>query len=154
LRESLGNETKFDAAAADTQNGQRDFLEPSRCRRSIVRAAFFHPLTPLLLFALISSALLTTYRAVGMAPSPSFEMSAGVFWGLLLAFWVVADARHRTGVPCFDFGFLCWVFLPIAVPWYCFWSRGWRGSITLGVIACLWLAHYVVARIIWQMLYE
>jgi hypothetical protein len=112
-----------------------------------------HPLAPLLLFSLAFSALLVTYPAVGLAPSPTFEFVASFFWSILVALWIVADARRRTGVPCFDFGFFCYLLLPIAVPWYCFWSRGWRGLLLLISIAVLWLAPYLVANVVWLALY-
>jgi hypothetical protein len=112
-----------------------------------------HPLTPLLLFAVTLTGLLTTYLALGLAPSTTFEFVAAFSWSLLLAFWVVTDARCRTSIPCFDFGFFCYVFLPFVVPWYCFWSRGWRGALTLVGLACLWLAPYVIASIVWLVLY-
>ena len=78
-----------------------------------------------------------------------FDLAASFCWSVLLAFWIVADARRRTGVPCFDFGFFCYLFLPVAVPWYCCWSRGLRGLQMLVAIALLWLAPYVVANIVW-----
>jgi hypothetical protein len=71
----------------------------------------------------------------------------------LVLFWIVADARRRTGIPCFDFGFLCYVFLPFAFPWYCFWSRGWRGALMLLLILSLWIGPYIVASMIWITLY-
>jgi hypothetical protein len=119
----------------------------------IVRKALVHPLTPLALFAVALTGLLTTYLALGLAPSTTFEIVATFSWSLLVAYWVVADARRRTDIPCFDFGFFCYLFLPIVVPWYCFWSRGWRGAFTLVVIACLWLAPYVIASLVWAVLY-
>ena len=114
---------------------------------------FVHPLTPLLLFAVALTGMLATYLSLGFVPSTTFEIFAAFCWSLLLAFWVVADARRRTGVPCFDFGFFCYLFLPVVIPWYCFWSRGRRGALTLVVLACLWLAPYVIASIVWAALY-
>ena len=119
----------------------------------IVGKVFYHPITPLLLFAITLTGLLTTYLAYGIVPSTTFEVLVAFSWPLLLACWVVADARRRTGIPCFDFGFFCYVFLPLAVPWYCFWSRGWRGALMLAGIVCLWLAPYVIASVAWHILY-
>lgn len=119
-----------------------------------MRQILVHPLMPLLIFSLTLAALLTTYLVAGSAPSATFELVAAVSWSLLLALWIVADARRRTGIPCFDFGFFCYVLLPVAVPWYCFWSRGWRGVLTLSAIVGLWLAPYIVASMVWLALYE
>lgn len=90
---------------------------------------------------------------VGLAPSPTFQVATSFCWSLLLAFWIVADARRRKCVPCFDFGFFCYVFLPIAVPWYCLWSRGPRGVLTLVAFAALWLVPYMIASVVWLALY-
>jgi hypothetical protein len=118
-----------------------------------MRQLLFHPLGPLLLFSMTLTALLATYLAAGLTPSTEFEIVASLSWSLLLALWVVADARRRTGIPCFDFGFYCYVFLPFVVPWYCFWSRGWRGVLTLTTIAGLWLAPFIIANVVWLAMY-
>ena len=113
-----------------------------------------HPLAPLLLFSVILAAVFVAYLAVGGAPSPDVQMMASFGWTLLLAMWVVADMRRRQGVPCFDFGFFCYVFLPLIVPAYCFWSRGWRGALMLGALVGLWIAPNVIAVFVWWILYR
>jgi len=118
-----------------------------------VAKVIFHPLAPLLLFSIALTALLATYLLIGFAPSTTFEITASFGWSILLAFWLVADARRRKGVPCFDFGFFCYLFLPVAVPWYCFWSRGWRGALLLATLMCFWLAPYIIASMLWLALY-
>jgi hypothetical protein len=118
-----------------------------------MRQLLLHPVAPLLLFSIAMTAVLTTYLAAGLAPSTTFEIVASFSWSLLLALWIIADARRRTGIPCFDFGLFCYAFLPFVLPWYCFWSRGWRGAITLASLAGLWLVPYIVATAIWLVLY-
>jgi hypothetical protein len=113
---------------------------------------FNHPLAPLLLFSVILAAVFVAYLAVGGAPD--VQMIASFGWTLLLAMWVVADMRRRQGVPCFDFGFFCYVFLPLIVPAYCFWSRGWRGALMLGALVGLWIAPNVIAVFVWWILYR
>lgn len=93
------------------------------------------------------------YVISGLAPSETFLAVAGFVWSFLLAYWIVGDARSRTGIPCFDFGFFCYLFFPIIVPGYCFWSRGWRGLLTLVFIIGIWLAPYIVAGVVWVALY-
>lgn len=72
---------------------------------------------------------------------------------MLLAYCVVGDARSGNRIPCYDFGFFCFVLLPITLPWYCFWSRGWRGVFLLAALYGLGIAPYVVAAIAWEVLY-
>jgi hypothetical protein len=115
--------------------------------------SIYHPIAPLVTFSIALAALLTIYLAAGLSPSPAFEFVASFWWSILLAIWIVADACRRTGVPCFDLGFSCYLFLPVAVPWYCFWSRGWRGILTLLAIVGIWLAPYVLAGLVWEAIY-
>jgi hypothetical protein len=118
-----------------------------------MRRVFTHSLAPLFFFSIALSAILTFYLAAGLAPSPSFEIVASFGWSLLLAIWIVSDARRRSGIPVFDFGFYCYVFLPVVFPWYCFWSRGRRGGLTLITIIGIWIAPYLLANLVWQMFY-
>lgn len=113
----------------------------------------FHPLAPLVLFSVALAALLSTYVVVGIAPSEAFALVAGLCWWILVGLWLVADARRRSAIPCFDFGFFCYLFLPVVVPWYCLSSRGRRGILLLATIAGLWLAPYLVAGVVWAALH-
>jgi len=108
-----------------------------------------HPFLPLLLFSVAHAALLTTYIAAGLEPSYTFQIVASLSWTLLVALWIVADARRHPGIPCFDFGFFCYMFLPLAVPWYCIWSRSWRGLLMLITLTALWLGPHFVATMAW-----
>ena len=113
----------------------------------------FHPLAPLVVFSLALSALLAMYLAAGLSPSPAFEAVTTLSWSILLAFAVVTDARRRGQVPCFDFGMFCYLFYPIAIPWYCLRSRGWRGMFLLAAILLLWVLPYLVGEVVWEALY-
>lgn len=93
------------------------------------------------------------YLLFELVPSPAFETLSGALSSVLLAVWIAADARRRGVTPCYDFGFLCYLTLPIATPWYCFWSRGWRGVFTLLLLAGIWLTPSLVANAFGLMLY-
>jgi hypothetical protein len=111
------------------------------------------PLAPLLAFSIALAAILTVSLIAGVSLSETSGLIVAFCWSLLVAFWVLADARRRGCVLCFDFGLYCYLFLPCVVPWYCFWSRGWRGALTLSAIVSLWLAPYIIATVVWQVLY-
>jgi hypothetical protein len=119
-----------------------------------MRKILSYPLTPLLLFSLTLAAVLMTYLALGLTPSPSLQVVASFGWTLLLAMWIVSDAQRRQALPCYDFGFLCYLFLPVIAPAYCFWSRGWRGVLMLTILASTWIAPYIVATLMWWAIYR
>jgi hypothetical protein len=116
-------------------------------------SVLYYPLSPLVIFAVLLSAIYSTYLFAGMAPSPRFDVVTSLCWAFLLVYWMVADARRRLHVPCFDFGFLCYVLLPLSIPWYCFWSRGWRGALIFLVLLAIFLAPNILAMIVWRGLY-
>jgi hypothetical protein len=118
-----------------------------------LKQLLFHPLAPLVIFAIVVSALFAAYFAAGYAPSRTFEAVVQLSWAILLAYWVFVDARAGHRIPCFDFGLFCYLLLPITLPWYCFWSRGWRGGMLLLFLYGLGIAPYVVASIVWESLY-
>ena len=114
-----------------------------------MRRFLVHPLSPLLLFSFISTAFYIVYLTLGRVPSEAFEVLVSFGWTLLLGLWIVSDARRSKRTPCFDFGLFCFMFLPVVVPWYCIWSRGWRGALTLLMLVCIWLAPPIVATVVW-----
>jgi hypothetical protein len=93
------------------------------------------------------------YLRAEIVPSPTFEMVTSVSWAFLIIYWMVADARYRRKVLCFDFVFLCYVLFPLTVLWYCFWSRGWRGILTLLGLVLLFCVPYIIAIIVWNLQY-
>ena len=106
------------------------------------------PLAPLVLFSVVLTVCWSAYFAMGASPSLGFEYLASGAFCVLILFWIVADARSRNLVPCFDFGFLCYAFFPTSLVWYCLWSRGWRGLLTLLLLASLWVVPVFLAALL------
>ena len=96
-----------------------------------MRPFLANPMAHLVVFATIVTACFVTYVLAGRSVSPSFDGLASIGWYFMLILWTDADARRLRQVPCFDFGFLVWVFFPVSVAWYCVWSRGWRGLLLI-----------------------
>jgi hypothetical protein len=124
----------------------------SRSLGSFIGRALCDPIVPLLAFSVALSGLLSAYVAIGYVPSATFDIAASFVWTVLLALWIVADARRRMGIPCFDFGLYCYCFMPITVSWYCIRSRGWRGVLLLLAIAGTWIVPFLVAGLVWRLL--
>ena len=107
-----------------------------------------HPLAPLVAYSAFLTICWIAYAWSGLAPSPVIEHVLAYIWAFLTLYWIVADAGSQGRIPCFDFGFLCFVFYPISFLWYCIWSRGWRGVLTLFLLAGLWVIPVVVATLL------
>jgi hypothetical protein len=88
----------------------------------------------LILFIAVLSLFGLGYSMIGVEASPLAEGLFRLGPPLGAALWVEADARRLRRVPCYEFGafvFLGWL---VAVPAYCFWSRGpagWRLAMAL-----------------------
>ena len=107
------------------------------------------------LLGLVASLTATTsmYVILGERPPEAVEAILRVAPAFFLVYWVVVDARRLRRVPCYEFGFLVGVFLPVSLPWYLIWSRGLRGLLLLGFFLLLINLPDLVAMIVWQLKY-
>src|SRR5205823_12088575 len=99
--------------------------------------------------ALVVAAVRCLYVLAAAAPSAYSEAVMDYGWGLALVCWADLDARRRGRLPCFDFGFLAMMFLPVAVAWYCVWSRGRRGWLVVLILLGLWCLPSLAAACAW-----
>ena len=106
---------------------------------------------PLLLLAAMFAVLWSLYAFAGQAPPESVWMLTDWCLSLFIVYWLIIDARSRHRVPCHDFGFLVYIFMPVAVPWYLVWTRGMRGLLTLGAFAGLFLLPRVAFVVVWTL---
>jgi hypothetical protein len=93
-------------------------------------AFFLHPLTPLIAYSIG----LSLVQAIAHKQAYEFEgteLLVRFGWTFALLCWFEMDARGRRILPCYDFGYLCYVCLPVSLAWYCLWSRGFRGILLL-----------------------
>ena len=108
-----------------------------------------HPIVPLVLFSLVTAAMLCAYTLAGEALSPETDTLVAFSWVVLMLMWMEADARRLRHVPCYDFGLLAWVTFPLSTAWYCFWSRGWRGLLLVFVLLALYFGPWLAASVVW-----
>jgi len=116
------------------------------------------PSRQLVLATCLTSLLAASYGATGEPPSLLGELILGFVPPLVVLSWVLADASERSCVPCFDFGFVLWVFLPISLVWYVLSTRGRKGLRLLfgllGLLVAPWIswAAAAIAAAIYQQL--
>jgi hypothetical protein len=109
-----------------------------------------NPFAPLAIFALVSAGVVCAYRGTRAAPGPGAGLLIPCGWTFLLALWMEADARRRRRTPCFEFGFLALLALPVSLPWYCLWSRGWWGLPVLLALFAMWALPPFLAVFLWH----
>lgn len=66
-------------------------------------------------------------------------VASSVAMSLVLASWVMADARKRGRQLCYDYDSFIYFAWPIVVPVYLFQTRGVRAFFTLLCFAVIWL---------------
>jgi hypothetical protein len=106
---------------------------------------------PLFIFATLLSLFNAAYILLGHSPSPSATLLLGYAQSLFILLWLMGDARRRRCTPCYDFGFLLAVYLPLSAVWYLLWTRGWKGIVwILGFIGLLyfpWVFAIIVSML-------
>src|SRR6187401_3153919 len=87
----------------------------------------FTPTLMLWLYA-VAAGIATGLRSDGRLPDRA-RFAASVAFSLIMAWWIIADARKRQKQLCYDsFIYFAW---PVVVPVYLFQTRGWRALLTL-----------------------
>ncbi len=71
----------------------------------------------------------------------------GFIFVLLSILWAYYDAEREDFERPFDFGFLVYVFWPIAFPWYLFKTRGAEGILMLFGFISIWLGPWLAGLI-------
>jgi hypothetical protein len=104
----------------------------------------------LLLYSAAFTFFALAYQVLGGEPSRPAQLLFSYGPPAGVAAWVEADARRRRRSPCWEFGTFVLFAWPIAVPTYCFWSRGRAGWPLLAALAAALLAPVVLAALLWS----
>ena len=101
-------------------------------------------LGPLLGAALVVLALPLVHALVGESPTELEVIVAGYVPMIFVLLWMTDDAYRRRSTPCFDFGFLMWIFFPLTLLGYLVWTRGWWGLVVFaGMLAAIYVPWFV-----------
>lgn len=107
------------------------------------------PMATLVAAVAAISAFFIAHSAVRPSSSETAQLLTSL--GLTFAFvlWMIADARSRHQIPCYDFGFLAGVFFPASLVWYVLWTRRRRGLLTLAGLIGLMFLPWISAAVVW-----
>lgn len=101
----------------------------------------------LIVFFLCLGVVQVLLNLKGQEISKSTETLWGIIFIILTIFWVYCDAGRSDFEKPFDFGFLVYIFWPVALPWYLVSTRGMEGVlIFLGFIA-LWIGPWLMGLV-------
>ena len=84
--------------------------------------------------------------------SDATQAAWGIIFILLSIFWAYYDAKESNFDGPFEFGFLVYIFWPVALPWYLVTTRGLEGVFVLLGLIALWIGPWlsgVVAYFYW-----
>jgi len=76
------------------------------------------------------------------------ELASSVALPLVLASWVMADARKRSRQLCYDYDSFVYFAWPVVVPVYLFQTRGIRAFLTLLCFVGIWLIGALAAGVV------
>jgi hypothetical protein len=104
-----------------------------------------------ILFAIVALFSIFQFASVALGTSDPEIAAQLTSFGLALAFviWMMADARIRRRTPCYEFGFLVWVYFPLSLVW----SRGWRAVFVLTGLFALMSLPRISTVMAWVLRY-
>ena len=105
----------------------------------------------LVLYSAVFTGIALAYQVFGAEPSRPAQLLFSYGPPAGVAIWIEADARRRRRSPCWEFGAFVLFGWPIAVPAYCFWSRGRGGWPLLAGLGAAVLAPSVLAVLLWSL---
>jgi hypothetical protein len=130
--------------------------EPQEVQVPLDRAAFTRRLVlfgPLLGVGILQAFYSILYAWLRADPPEAADSILSFGTWLLVIYWIVADARQRRCVPCFDFGYLVGISLPFSLIWYALWTRSRRGVLLLLAIGSLIYGPWLGATILWVLIH-
>lgn len=85
--------------------------------------------------------------------SDSTQYLWGIIFCIVTIIWVMADSETNNFDKPFDFGFLMYVFWPIALPYYLISTRGIEGIVLFIGFICIWLGPWLAGLVAYLYVY-
>jgi hypothetical protein len=105
----------------------------------------------LLILLSVLTAVFTFGRLVlvfhGIDAEPETRVLWSLSFALMVMFWVYIDRQSRSLKLPFEFDTFVIFFWPVALPYYLYRSRGWKGFLVAALIVGMYITPSVTARI-------
>src|SRR5437667_2269126 len=95
--------------------------------------------TVMLWLCVMALAIASAASAEGPGLSKRAELASRIAFSLVMASWVMADARKRRRRLCYDYDSFVFFAWPVILPVYLWQTRGARALLTLLCFAGIWL---------------
>ena len=100
------------------------------------------------LFLVVANVGNGLYAAHGLQPSEAFLWICYLGTALLVAYWVLADSRRLGVRGSVDQGWFLFAVWPLALPYYLFRTRHWKGFVTLAGFLALFAVTYAISILV------
>ena len=104
----------------------------------------------LCLYSIVFTLFAIAYPLSGSEPSRPAALLFSYGSSAAVAVWIDADAHLRRRSPCWEFVTFVVFAWPLAVPTYCFWSRGRAGWRLLGGLVALIVGPAVLGNLLYM----
>ena len=107
----------------------------------------------LLLMGLATTVVEVLLNSKGEVVSDSTQAVWGLASIILSIIWAIADSESYDFDKPFDFGFLMYVFWPIAMPYYLYKTRGADGFVLFIGFVGVWLGPWLAGLVAYTYIY-
>ena len=110
-------------------------------------------ISSLILIAIGMGAVEVVLNSKGEVISDFTQSLWGLIFLVLTIMWAMADAETSDFEKPFDFGFLMYIFWPVALPYYLISTRGIEGMVLFFGLISIWLGPWLLGLVAFTYFY-
>ncbi|MEH6542493.1 MAG: hypothetical protein V7721_01000 [Porticoccaceae bacterium] len=110
-------------------------------------------ISALIFLALGMGAVEVIMNSRGEVVSDSTQSLWGILFVIVTIVWAMADSETNEFDKPFDFGFLMYIFWPIALPYYLISTRGIEGIVLFFGFISIWLGPWLAGLVAYTYVY-
>lgn len=110
-------------------------------------------ITSLLLLSFGMAVVEVMLNSQGEVVSDETQSLWGFIFLVITIIWVIADSETNDFKKPFDFGFLIYLFWPVALPYYLITTRGFEGFVFFLGLMSIWLGPWLAGLVAYTYVY-